>query len=51
MAFDQIPAGLVSQIIVTKANTADMDAEALGGIIELSPRSAFDLNQPVKESP
>ena len=28
VAFDQIPAGLVSQIIITKANTADMDAEA-----------------------
>jgi TonB-dependent receptor len=46
VAFDQIPAGLVSQIIITKANTADMDAEALGGTIELTPRSAFDLNQP-----
>src|SRR5260370_26676762 len=46
VAFDQIPAGLVSHIIITKANTADMDAEALGGTIELSARSAFDRNQP-----
>ncbi len=49
VAFDQIPTGLVSQIIITKANTADMDAEALGGTIELTPRSAFDLNQPFLE--
>ena len=49
VGFDQIPAGLVSQIIITKANTADMDAEALGGTIELTPRSAFDLNQPFLE--
>ena len=49
VGFDQIPAGLVSQIIITYANTADMDAEALGGSIELSPRSAFDLNQPFLE--
>jgi hypothetical protein len=49
VAFDQIPSGLVSQIIITKANTADMDAEALGGTIELSPRSAFDLDKPFLE--
>jgi hypothetical protein len=49
VGFDQIPTALVSQIIITKANTADMDAEALGGTIELTPRSAFDLNQPFLE--
>ena len=49
VAFDEIPSGLVSQIIVTKANRADMDAEALGGTIELTPRSAFDLNRPSLE--
>ena len=49
VAFDEIPSGLVSQIIVTKANRADMDAEALGGTIELVPRSAFDLNRPSLE--
>ena len=46
VGFDQIPAGMVSQIVVTKANTPDMDAEALGGTIELTPRSAFDLGRP-----
>ena len=49
VGFDQIPAPLVSQIIVTYANRADMDAEALGGTIELSPRSAFDLDRPFLE--
>jgi TonB-dependent receptor len=49
VAFDEIPSGLVSQIIVTKANRSDMDAEALGGTIELVPRSAFDLNRPSLE--
>jgi TonB-dependent receptor len=49
VAFDQIPAGLVSQIVITYANRADMDAEALGGTIELTPRSAFDLDQPFLE--
>jgi TonB-dependent receptor len=49
VAFDQIPSGLVSQIIVFDTNRPDMDAEALGGQIELTPRSAFDSNKPVLE--
>jgi TonB-dependent receptor len=49
VAFDQIPAGLVSQIVITYANRADMDAEALGGSIELTPRSAFDVDEPFLE--
>ena len=49
VAFDQIPAGLVSQIVVTYANRANMDAEALGGSIDLTPRSAFDLDRPFLE--
>jgi TonB-dependent receptor len=47
VAFDQIPAGIVSQIIVYDTNRPDMDAEALGGQIELTPRSAFDSNKPI----
>lgn len=49
IAFDQIPSGLVSQIIVYDTNRPDMDAEALGGQIELTPRSAFDSNKPILE--
>jgi TonB-dependent receptor len=49
VAFDQIPSGLVSQIIVYDTNRPDMDAEALGGQIELTPRSAFDSNKPFLE--
>ena len=49
VAFDQIPSGLVSQIIVYDTNRPDMDAEALGGQIELTPRSAFDSSKPVLE--
>jgi TonB-dependent receptor len=49
VAFDQIPSGLVSQIIVYDTNRPDMDAEALGGQIELTPRSAFDSNKPILE--
>ena len=47
VAFDQIPSGLVSQITVFDTNRPDMDAEALGGQIELTPRSAFDSDKPI----
>jgi TonB-dependent receptor len=49
VAFDQIPSGLVGQIIVYDTNRPDMDAEALGGQIELTPRSAFDSSKPILE--
>lgn len=38
VAFDSIPAGLIGAITVTKSNTPDQDAEALGGTIEITPR-------------
>lgn len=38
VAFDTIPAGLIGSATVTKTNTPEQDAEALGGTIELSPR-------------
>jgi TonB-dependent receptor len=47
VAFDQIPSGLVSQVVITKSNIPSMDAEALGGTIELTPRSAFDQSAPI----
>ena len=38
VAFDTIPAGLIGSATVTKTNSPEQDAEALGGTIELSPR-------------
>lgn len=38
VAFDSIPAGLIGAIKVTKTNTPDQDAEALGGTIEITPK-------------
>lgn len=38
VAFDSIPAGLIGAITVTKTNTPDQDAEALGGTIEITPK-------------
>lgn len=49
VSLNQIPSDLVSQIVLTESNTPDQDAEALGGTIELTPRSAFDLSKPTVE--
>jgi TonB-dependent receptor len=38
VAFDTIPAGLIGSMTVTKTNTPEMDAEALGGTIEITPK-------------
>ena len=38
VAFDSIPAGLIGAITVTKTNTPEQDAEALGGTIEITPK-------------
>jgi TonB-dependent receptor len=38
VAFDSLPAGLIGAITVTKTNTPDQDAEALGGTIEITPK-------------
>jgi TonB-dependent receptor len=49
VSLNQIPSGLVSQIVLTQSNTPDQDAEALGGTIELTPKSAFDSPSPILE--
>jgi iron complex outermembrane recepter protein len=41
-----LPASLVSAIQVTKTVTAESDAQALGGQVNLKTRSAFDSAQP-----
>lgn len=40
VALDAIPTGLVGAITVTKTNLPDQDAEALGGTIEITPKTA-----------
>ncbi|EZP82883.1 TonB-dependent receptor [Novosphingobium resinovorum] len=37
-AFDAFPTGLIGSVTVTKTNRPDMDAEALGGTIEITPK-------------
>ena len=38
-SFDSLPIGLVGSVTITKTNRPDMDAEALGGTIEITPKS------------
>lgn len=40
VTFDSIPIGLVGAITVTKTNLPEQDAEALGGTIEITPKTA-----------
>jgi TonB-dependent receptor len=47
--FDTIPGGAIDGIIVTKTGTPDHDAEGLGGTIELTPRTAANLEKPFAE--
>ncbi len=49
VAFDAIPAGFVGSIAVTKSLTPDMDAEGLGGQIEITPKEPRPDEQPFAE--
>ncbi len=40
VAFDSIPSGFVGAINVTKTNLPEQDAEALGGTIDITPKTA-----------
>ncbi len=40
VAFDSIPTGFVGAITVTKTNLPEQDAEALGGTIDITPKTA-----------
>ena len=44
--FDTIPTGAIDGIVVTLTGLPDHEAEGLGGSIELSPRTAANINQP-----
>jgi len=39
VAFDVFPTGLIGGVEVTKTNRPDLDAEALGGTVNMAPRS------------
>jgi hypothetical protein len=40
VAFDSIPIGFVGAITLTKSNLPEQDAEALGGTIDITPKTA-----------
>ncbi|MBV9621690.1 MAG: TonB-dependent receptor, partial [Gammaproteobacteria bacterium] len=46
VAFDSIPIGFVGAIKVTKSNLPEQDAEALGGTIDITPRTAPPNGKP-----
>lgn len=46
VTLDSIPIGLVGAITVTKSNLPSQDAEALGGTIEITPKTAPRGGQP-----
>ncbi len=47
---DTIPIGAVDRLEVIKSLRPDMDAEGLGGVIEVSPRSAATIKRPFVEA-
>jgi TonB-dependent receptor len=49
VAFDAIPAGFVGTFAVTKSLTPDMDAEGLGGQIEITPKMPLPNEAPFAE--
>jgi TonB-dependent receptor len=46
VAFDSIPIGFVGAIKVTKSNLPEQDAEALGGTIDITPKTAPSDGRP-----
>jgi TonB-dependent receptor len=49
VAFDSIPVGFVGAIKVTKSNLPEQDAEALGGTIDITPKTAPQDGRPFAE--
>jgi len=43
---DDIPSALINAVVVTKSLTADQDANAIGGSVDIRTLSAFDRNKP-----
>jgi len=50
VAFDSIPAGIIGSILVTKTNKPEQDAEALGGTVEITPKSVPLSGKPFIEA-
>jgi len=50
VALDAIPTGLVGAITVTKSNLPEQDAEALGGTIEITPKTTPRNGKPFLEA-
>lgn len=46
VSLDVVPAGMVRSLEVTKTLTPDMDANSLGGTVDVKTLSAFDLRGP-----
>ena len=46
MEYDTIPTGAIDGIVVTLTGLPDHEAEGLGGTIELSPRTAVNIDKP-----
>ena len=44
---DDIPSALINSIVVTKSLTADQDANAIGGEVNIRTLTAFDRNKPL----
>ncbi len=49
VAFDSIPIGFIGAIMVTKSNLPEQDAEALGGTIDITPKTASPDGKPFVE--
>lgn len=49
VAFDSIPIGFVGAITVTKTNLPEQDAEAIGGTIDITPKTAPADGRPFAE--
>jgi len=47
VSLDVLPAGMVRSLEVTKTLTPDMDANSLGGTVEVKTMSAFDVKNPL----
>lgn len=49
MALDSLPIGFIGGITLTKSNTPNQDAEALGGTIDITPKTAPGDGKPFLE--
>lgn len=47
IALDVIPSELISSLEVTKVSTPDMNADSIGGSVNISMKSPFDTNGPI----